>query len=87
MILDISPFNLDEQQLDNLASEFFGVARFPAGEHQIAEITFAAQQPVSGVILGPHAKSTLRTLSLRALSAEEAAAAFEAALETYRRPI
>lgn len=36
-------YDITEEQFASLASEFFGEAQFPAGDHQVAHVRFTEQ--------------------------------------------
>lgn len=58
--LKITEYEITEEQLANLATEFFGSVLYPAGNHQIAHLRFDAQKGTTA--------DELRDQFLRALS-------------------
>lgn len=39
--LNLADYEIGEEQLANLASEFYGTVLYPAGNHQLAHLSFA----------------------------------------------
>lgn len=57
--IKISDFEIDEVQLENLATEFYGTVVYPAGNHQMAWLSFSPDHD--------HSREDLRQQFIRAL--------------------
>jgi len=65
--IKIHEYEITEEQIANLATEFFGTVVYPAGNHQTAHLSFTAQPDTT--------REELRAQFMRALACYKRASA------------